>query len=132
MKRALSILFIVCGFAFAAIRLVPYVREAQNAQPGPQAWQNNNRREMRWEGGPPDGNRPPPQFRGGPRFGGRRGPTGPPPGFQAPLKLVAQFDKNNDGWLNVDERKVAREYRRLVEEYSQLPISSSKFPILTA
>jgi beta-glucosidase len=29
-------------------------------------------------------------------------------------------------------RKVAKEYRRLVEEYSQLPISSSKFPILTA
>jgi len=29
-------------------------------------------------------------------------------------------------------RKVAREYRRLVEEYSGLPISSSKFPILTA
>jgi beta-glucosidase/6-phospho-beta-glucosidase/beta-galactosidase len=29
-------------------------------------------------------------------------------------------------------RKVAREYRRLVEEYSHLPISSSKFPILTA
>jgi len=30
------------------------------------------------------------------------------------------------------ERKVAKEYRRLVEEYSHLPISSSKFPILTA
>jgi beta-glucosidase/6-phospho-beta-glucosidase/beta-galactosidase len=29
-------------------------------------------------------------------------------------------------------RKVAREYRRLVEEYSHLPISSTKFPILTA
>jgi beta-glucosidase/6-phospho-beta-glucosidase/beta-galactosidase len=29
-------------------------------------------------------------------------------------------------------RTVAKEYRRLVEEYSQLPISSSKFPILTA
>ena len=29
-------------------------------------------------------------------------------------------------------RAVAKEYRRLVEEYSQLPISSSKFPILTA
>ena len=27
---------------------------------------------------------------------------------------------------------VAREYRRLVEEYSHLPISSTKFPILTA
>jgi beta-glucosidase len=30
------------------------------------------------------------------------------------------------------QRKVAREYRRLVEEYSHLPISSTKFPILTA
>jgi len=33
--------------------------------------------------------------------------------------------------LERKERKVAREYRRLVEEYSHLPISSSKFPILT-
>ncbi len=30
------------------------------------------------------------------------------------------------------QRKVAREFRRLVEEYTMLPISSSKFPILTA
>lgn len=30
------------------------------------------------------------------------------------------------------QRKVAREYRRMVQEYSALPISSSKFPILTA
>lgn len=34
--------------------------------------------------------------------------------------------------LGRKQRKVARVYRRLVEEYSQLPISSSKFPILTA
>jgi len=34
--------------------------------------------------------------------------------------------------LGRKQRKVAREYRRLVEEYSALPISSSKFPILTA
>jgi beta-glucosidase len=34
--------------------------------------------------------------------------------------------------LQRKQRKVAREYRRLVEEYSHLPISSSKFPILTA
>ena len=34
--------------------------------------------------------------------------------------------------LNRKPRKVAAEYRRLVEEYSNLPISSSKFPILTA
>ena len=30
------------------------------------------------------------------------------------------------------ERKIAREYRTLVESFSHLPISSSKFPILTA
>ena len=29
-------------------------------------------------------------------------------------------------------RKVAAEYKRLVEEYGQLSISSSKFPVLTA
>jgi beta-glucosidase/6-phospho-beta-glucosidase/beta-galactosidase len=34
--------------------------------------------------------------------------------------------------LQRNPRKVAREYRRLVEEYSHLPISSTKFPILTA
>lgn len=34
--------------------------------------------------------------------------------------------------LGRKQRKVAREYRRLVEEYSHLPISSTKFPILTA
>jgi beta-glucosidase len=34
--------------------------------------------------------------------------------------------------LGRKERKVAREYRRLVEEYAHLPISSTKFPILTA
>jgi len=34
--------------------------------------------------------------------------------------------------LQRKQRKVAREYRKLVELYSHLPISSSKFPILTA
>ena len=34
--------------------------------------------------------------------------------------------------LGRKQRKVAREYRRLVEEYGHLPISSTKFPILTA
>lgn len=34
--------------------------------------------------------------------------------------------------LDRNERKVAREYRKLVESFSNLPISSSKFPILTA
>jgi beta-glucosidase/6-phospho-beta-glucosidase/beta-galactosidase len=34
--------------------------------------------------------------------------------------------------LERNERKVAREYRKLVESFSHLPISSSKFPILTA
>lgn len=34
--------------------------------------------------------------------------------------------------LNRNERRVAQEYRKLIEDFSQLPISSSKFPILTA
>jgi beta-glucosidase len=40
---------------------------------------------------------------------------------------------NTVGLFDLDRkpRKVAKEYRRLVEEYSHLPISSSKFPILT-
>lgn len=34
--------------------------------------------------------------------------------------------------LDRNERKVAREYRKLIESFTHLPISSSKFPILTA
>ena len=41
---------------------------------------------------------------------------------------------NKVGLYTLDRRprRVAREYRRMVEEYSALPISSSKFPILTS
>jgi beta-glucosidase/6-phospho-beta-glucosidase/beta-galactosidase len=41
---------------------------------------------------------------------------------------------NTVGLYSLDrkQRKVAREFKRLIAEYSQLPISSSKFPILTA
>jgi beta-glucosidase/6-phospho-beta-glucosidase/beta-galactosidase len=41
---------------------------------------------------------------------------------------------NKVGLFNLDRRprKVAKEYRRLVENFAQLPISKSKFPILTA
>lgn len=39
-------------------------------------------------------------------FGGKGG-FGPPGGGER--KLVAEFDKNKDGWLNADERKAARE-----------------------
>ncbi|HTW94071.1 MAG TPA: family 1 glycosylhydrolase [Tepidisphaeraceae bacterium] len=34
--------------------------------------------------------------------------------------------------MDRNERKVASEYRRLIKNFSELPISSSKFPILTA
>jgi beta-glucosidase/6-phospho-beta-glucosidase/beta-galactosidase len=46
----------------------------------------------------------------------------------------AQGHTNKVGLYTLDrrERKVAKEYRRLVENFSDLPISSSKFPILTA
>jgi beta-glucosidase len=41
---------------------------------------------------------------------------------------------NKVGLFTLDRRarKVAREYRKLVEDFSSFPISSSKFPILTA
>ncbi len=46
----------------------------------------------------------------------------------------AQNHTNKVGLYTLDrnERKVAREYRKLIENFSNLPISSSKFPILTA
>jgi len=45
-----------------------------------------------------------------------------------------QGNINTVGLYSIErrQRRVAREYRRLVEEYSHLNISSSKFPILTA
>jgi hypothetical protein len=49
---------------------------------------------------PPPGGFPPGLRRGGPGFGGVR----------EPMKLVKQFDKNGDGWLNAAERKAAREF----------------------
>jgi hypothetical protein len=44
------------------------------------------------------------------------------------------FKVNKVGLYSLDRRprKVAREYKRLVESYAHLPISSSKFPLLTA
>src|SRR5262245_57027600 len=63
---------------------------------------------------PRDGNFPP---GGPPPFG----PGGPPPfgplgpgGFGGPMgqqhKLVQQFDKDGDGWLNMEERQAARAF----------------------
>ena len=59
---------------------------------------------------------PPPLGAGGPPGEGFGGPGGPG-GFGGPMggvkearKLVQQFDKNGDGWLNNPERKAAREY----------------------
>jgi spore coat protein CotH len=37
---------------------------------------------------------------------------GPMGGVQADIKVVKQFDKNNDGWLNAAERKPAREFAK--------------------
>jgi hypothetical protein len=41
---------------------------------------------------------------------------------------------NKVGLYTLDRRprKVAKEYKRMVESFSSFPISSSKFPILTA
>ena len=56
-------------------------------------------------GGP--GGQPP----GGGFGGGGRGGFGGPGGMmgQQNRKVVQDFDKNGDGWLNAEERKVARE-----------------------
>jgi Ca2+-binding EF-hand superfamily protein len=45
---------------------------------------------------------------GAPGFDGP--PPGGPGGMMRETKLVKQFDKNGDGWLNREERKAAREY----------------------
>ena len=42
--------------------------------------------------------------------GGKGGKGFGPPGGQE-RKVVKDFDKNNDGWLNKDERAAARETR---------------------
>ncbi|HWB52605.1 MAG TPA: family 1 glycosylhydrolase [Tepidisphaeraceae bacterium] len=47
-------------------------------------------------------------------------------------KLRGRVNKVGLYSLERRPRKVAKEYRRMVREYSTLPISSSKFPILTA
>jgi hypothetical protein len=52
------------------------------------------------QGFPPQGF-PPPGLRGG-----RGGPNA------ESIKIVKQYDKNNDGWLNAAERKAARDYVR--------------------
>src|SRR5437868_12426630 len=57
---------------------------------------------------PPDG--PPPFGPGGPPPFGRGGPGGPGGFMGQQRKLVKQFDKNGDGWLNNEERHAAREF----------------------
>ena len=47
-------------------------------------------------------------------------------------KIQGHVNKVGLYTLDRNERKVAKEYRKLVENFSTLPISSSKFPILTA
>ena len=48
-------------------------------------------------------------FPGGPGGGGPGGFGGPPGMGGQEKKLVKDFDKNGDGWLNAEERKAARE-----------------------
>jgi beta-glucosidase/6-phospho-beta-glucosidase/beta-galactosidase len=47
-------------------------------------------------------------------------------------KVQGHINKVGLYTLDRRERKVAKEYRKLVQSFSDLPISSSKFPILTA
>ncbi len=49
-----------------------------------------------------------PAERAGGRAGFDRGPGGFGPMNREDLKLVDQFDENDDGWLNLDERKATR------------------------
>src|SRR5437899_9476856 len=58
------------------------------------------------DGPPGDGGFPPD---GGPGFGGPP-PFGGPGGMMRETKLVKQFDKDGNGWLNAEERKAAREF----------------------
>ena len=39
--------------------------------------------------------------------GGFGGPPGGPPGMQEKRAILKEFDKNNDGWLNDEERKLS-------------------------
>jgi len=47
-------------------------------------------------------------------------------------KSLGHINKVGLYTMDRNERKVAGEYRKLIESFSDLPISSSKFPILTA
>lgn len=60
-------------------------------------------------GGPDPGSDGPPPFGPGGFGRGGFGPGGPG-GKMQEMKLVKQFDKNGDGWLNAEERKAAREF----------------------
>src|SRR5688572_5789039 len=54
---------------------------------------------------------PPPDGQDFPPFGPRGGRGGP---NAQDVKILKQFDKNNDGWLNAAERQPARDYARTV------------------
>lgn len=93
------------SYAFWGVLLAGGLAAAAWAQPGP---------------GGPQGPGPegfgPEQFEGGPggQFGpgrggrGRGGPGGPGGMMQQERKLVAQFDRDGNGWLNREERDAAR------------------------
>lgn len=65
-------------------------------------------------GAGPDFDGPPPLGPGGFVPGGAGGPGGfgPSGGAMEEMKLVKEFDRNGDGWLNAEERKAAREHLR--------------------
>ncbi len=107
--------------AMALAGTMAVVLEAQDQGPARQ----DAIRQAQPGGGPPpggqpfDGGGPAPFGPGGPGgFGpgggpGGFGPGGGPggPGMMGPTRaLLKQFDKNNDGWLNKEERQAAREF----------------------
>lgn len=101
--RPLSLLVILMSALAAHAQAPDNLPARQNAQPSGADFQPPD--------GPPDVDGPPPFGPGGPEGFGPGGPgPGGPGGMIGETKLVKQFDKNGDGWLNQEERKAARAY----------------------
>lgn len=100
MRRILLVVSVL-----ATVILVLQVTPKLHSQPPRDAAPDEH--EPRFDGPPPNAGDPadrefPPRGPGGRGFGGPGGP------FREERKLVAKFDADKNGWLNADERAVAR------------------------
>ncbi|HOW68082.1 MAG TPA: CotH kinase family protein [Candidatus Paceibacterota bacterium] len=94
----LCVLALGCGLAAALLAQAPNPpAPAEDGRPPADGGERPP-----WGG--PDSGGPPPFGRGG------FGPGGP--GMQQETKLLKQFDKDGNGWLNSEERKAAREFKK--------------------